>query len=193
MRNRRRSWARSSMAAVAFGALLLAIVIPSAAAAPEQKVFTVDFDSAPDPIPAGSTATITLTISNNATTQQLGSSDITAPPGHTLPVQSISIPQGQAIRVSATNIQVRNLSLQPGASVTFSFSVKTPCPPGPYTWTLDGKQANNHSGNPGNSFQLSPSSDRTTTLGSLCRVAFGFARQPADAEKSPTVITQRST
>jgi hypothetical protein len=170
-------------------ALMLAIVLPEALAAPNNKVFRADFDSAPDPIPAGSTRTITLTISNDAPTQQLGSSDITVPPGHTLPVQSIAIPQGQAIRASATTLQVRNLSLQPGASVTFSFSVKTPCQPGPYTWTLDAKQANNHSGNPGNNFLLAPSSDVTTTVGELCRVAFGFTRQPADAEKSPTVIT----
>jgi hypothetical protein len=182
---------RWRMPLILTGLLVLAgLIAPTAVAAPSGKSFRADFDSAPDPIPAGSTKPITTTISNDSTTQQIGSSDITVPSGHTLPVQSITIPQspGTATRASATVIQVRNLSLQPGASVTFSFLVKTPCQPGDYTWTLDGKQANNHSGNPGNNFLLDLSrSDVTTTVGERCRVAFN--RPPADAEKSPTVIT----
>lgn len=191
MSDRKRSWARSWMAAVALGALLLAIVVPSALADPEQKVFRADFDSEPASIPAGSTATVSLTISNDAPNQQFGSSDVTAPAGHSI-IQVVSAPTGSTATIaSPTLLELRDLSLQPGQEATFEFEVKTPCDADVYTWSLDGKQANNHTSEPGNDFQLAPppGSDLTATVTGQCQLGFGFTRQPADAEKAPTVIT----
>jgi hypothetical protein len=181
---------------VAFGALLLAIVVPSALADTEIKKFRADFifyadntDTIEDSIPAGSTATITLTITNDSASQQFGSSDVTAPAGHTI-TQVVSVPAGSSATIaSSTELELRNLGIPPGQHATISFSVKTPCQALDYTWELDGKQANNHSGDAGNNFQLEPASDLTTTVDGKCRLAFGFTRQPADAEKSPTIIT----
>lgn len=183
----RARWVRTCIGAVALAALMLAIVIPSALAV-GGKVFRADFDSAPDPIPAGATATVTLTISNDASPQKLGSSDITAPSGHAV-TEIVSIPEGASAAIASPSlIELRDLNLPAGQQAVIQFRVTTPCQAGTYAWSLDAKQANNHSGDPGNDFVLDVvNSDLTTDVFGQCQLA--FARQPADAEKAPTTIT----
>lgn len=158
-------------------ALLCAVALPSdALGAGNIKPYTLDI--APSTLAAGQPTTLTATYTNRTTTQQLGSSNLTAPEGYTVASASTSAP-GQA-SVSGRTVQLRNLSLPPGASLTVTMRVVPPCAPGTARWSAVTKQANDFKGPPGNDLTLDAarSSTSTTTVGS-CHLR--FVTQPADA------------
>ncbi len=171
---RLRTIAMLSVAALLIGATFAG----SVAFAVPMKPYRADFDATPDPIPAGSTATISLTISNisNGT---IGSSDVFAPAGYLIPAQTISLPSaGSATVVGSSSIALRGLSIGPAASLTLQFAAVTPCV-GNGPWSLDAKRTADHSGPVG--FALDAAgSDLVTDTSGVCRL--GFATEPANAE-----------
>ena len=181
---------RRPLALLSAATILLGIVaIGAGASAAPPKPFRADFDSSPDPIPAGATATISVTIFNDATPQQLGSSNISAPAGYVIPAQTISLPSpATATVVGSSQIQLRNLAIPALGSFTFAFTAVAPCT-GNAAWSLDAKQSNNYQGPPGNSFVLNAGgSDLVTDVVGTCRLA--FSTPPANAELGSSAATR---
>jgi hypothetical protein len=174
---------RAGLAALlAVSATLAAAATASAANKPFSLVIS---PQSPALVPGGETVTLTATIHNENTTQQMGSGDLLSPAGFHVTSASIVAPgAGSATpnsRCSALGqtgpcVELRGLSLAAGATVTATMTVQTPIcvPPGAsFTWLMEAKQANNFSGTPGNDLTLDPAtSSPTTTLDGACKLAF---------------------
>jgi hypothetical protein len=178
-------WRATAFGVAAVVALVFVAPIASARAATTSKPYAViiNFSS----VAAGSTNQFSVTLKNETTTQQLGSANITPPAGFT--VTSAVSPPGTGT-VSSNVIQLRNLSVPPGGSITVTFLLSASCAGGGGAWTLVVKQANNFSGTPGNDLTFdqansSPNPLATTVTGS-CHLA--FTGQPADTGVN-TIIT----
>ena len=144
---------------------------------------------APGNVPAGSTTTFTATLTNETSTQQLGSANLTLPAGFTPLSVGAPSPSGTAAIVDDT-IQLRELSLPAGASASVSVVILIPCPTGTYTWSIVAKQANNFSGDPGNDLTLdAANSSLTTSLTGACHLGFGFSSQPASAQVGVSITS----
>jgi len=131
-----------------------AAICPSAA----TKCFRVDV--APSSFVAGASVKFTITITNEAPTQTLGSSNIDAPAGYTL-THSEPPSSGSATLVG-NEIQLRNMNLPPGSADVVTVTADTPVAPGAGAWVATAKQSNDYNGT-GNDFVLDPNSSATTT------------------------------
>jgi hypothetical protein len=69
----------------------------------------------------------TVTLTNNTTTQQLGSADVTIPAAFTV----VSGPSLGTV-VSGNVLELRSLGVAPGGSVTVTLGLRMPCESGPY-------------------------------------------------------------
>jgi hypothetical protein len=121
----------------------------SGCAPPSGKCFAVAV-SPSNPV-AGVSTSFMFTITNEASTQQLGSVQISAPAGSTITGASLFL----------------NLSLAPGHSTTLTVSATmSSCSPGStYQWGIEAKQSNDFNGT-GNDFQLDSTS--ATNLKGSC-------------------------
>jgi hypothetical protein len=166
--------------------LLLVLMLASAAlpgsagAAQTDKPYEVRLT--PATVQAGAPATIAATFSNPAgARQQLGSANLTVPAG--LTARSASVASPGTASVSGQTVEVRNLSLQPGRSVTIRIevevTVRASCTATVLTWAVQAKQANDFQGLPGNDLTLLASSSLTTTVSGVC--ALRFVTQPANS------------
>jgi hypothetical protein len=156
--------------------LAAAVALPAAPAlgAP-SKPFRMDVET---PQWAGVTdASYTVTLKNETKTQELGSADVTVP-------GAITIVDRNGIAGAGNVLELRNLALPPGASVTFTLGLRMPCVAGSYAWTVRAKQSNDFSGFPGN--DLGPvSGTRSTTVEGSCGLR--YVDQPAGAEKDAQI------
>jgi hypothetical protein len=152
---------------VATGVALVALAICATTASAATKDFSMTV--APGSVPAGRLVDMTATIRNLTAQQQLGSANVTPPPGFAaMSVTSLTRPQPATATIVGGVVQLRELSLPPQASVTVGLKVTTPCSIGVSpNWDVVAKQANDFSGMPGNSLTLdmSASSLSTTTIG----------------------------
>lgn len=106
--------------------------------------------------------TVTAVLTNENTTQRLGSADLTPPPGYTITGGSVS---PGTLSVSGNVVDLRNLDLAPGQSATATIEIaSSPCSAG--TWSVEAKQANDFSGLPGNDLTLDTAHSNLVT--SLC-------------------------
>jgi hypothetical protein len=125
-------------------------------------------------------------ITNEASTQQLGSAQITAPAGFT-----ITGAPGSA-SFTSSSAQFLNLSLAPSASTALTVTAAAPCGSGSYQWAIQAKQSNDFNGPPGNDFQLDPASGGNL-LGSVtgsCSLAFTGDGQPVGAAAGAVITTR---
>ena len=152
---------------LATGLALVALAICATAASAATKDFSATV--APGSVPAGRLVDMTATIRNLTAQQQLGSANVTPPPGFAaVSVTSLTRPQPATATIVGGVVQLRNLSLRPQDSVTVALKVSTPCSVGVSpNWGVVAKQANDFSGVPGNSLTLDAgaSSLSTTTIG----------------------------
>jgi len=168
---------------------VLATVAPRALADTTSKPYAVDV--APHAVPAGSTRTFTVTLTNETGTQQLGSANLTAPRGLSILGAGAPSPVGTAT-VVGDMVQLRDLSTPPGSSATVSIDAIVPCPAGDFTWSVVAKQANNFSGDPGNDLTFdAANSDLVTSVTGACRLAFHPDAQPADAQVDLNITSER--
>lgn len=190
---RRSTNATILVTALAFLASLVALV-PGAMAATEVKPYRATLLPAS---PASSTAELTLTLYNDAGTQQLGSADLYVPAGVTITnvATNAKYVSGAVTYGGVTyagRIQLRNLAIAPGTSKTLNpssslFTATAGCSGGTKAWGVRAKQANNFSGSSGNDFKLntttgSPLTSLTTTFPTdSCELR--FVTQPQDAEE----------
>ncbi len=128
----------------------------------------------------------TVTITNEAPQQQLGSANLTPPSGFTI---QQAVASAGTSTISSNTLQLRNLSLPPGGSVTVTIQMIAPClAPADPSWSIRIKQANNFNGPPGNDFVLDPASTTSTTLsGGGCVLV--FTRQPASAQTGANITS----
>jgi hypothetical protein len=139
------------------GLVVLAAAAPASATPtkPFSAVFTAGADA--------SGLTVTAVLTNETTTQQLGSADLTAPPGYNL-TGGGSVSPG-TFSVAGNVVELRNLNLAPGQSATATIDIaSSPCSAS--TWIVEAKQANNFSGLPGNDLTLDIAGSNLVT--SLC-------------------------
>jgi hypothetical protein len=163
--------------------LIALAAVASVAAADGNKLYFARFS--PTSVAGGSSTTFSLTLKNEASTQQLGSVNVTAPAGFTVTAA------GPASVASVANgvVQIRNLSLQPGQTRSdITVTASAPCAASTGQWTLVAKQANDFNGPPGNNFALDgPNSSTAVAVSGSCHLA--FTGQPADAVKSTAITT----
>jgi hypothetical protein len=164
--------------------LVLALLAPAASAAP-QKQFTLSLDGSP-PAVAGRTVTFLATFTNGTDQQQqLGSANLTPPAGFGL--VSASVPGPATATIRAGSVELRDLSLQPGAPpLTVAVTATVPCQPSAASsWSVVAKQANNFNGPPGNNIALAPGSSVATPVSGSC--ALRFVTQPTAAEVNAVI------
>ena len=158
-------------------ALLATALLPGTAAA-EVKPYSVVLS--PSSVQAGQEAVVTATIENRSGEQALGSVNLTAPAAFAVRAASLAGGSVGSATVRGGEVQLRDLSLPPGAALDVAVTVDVGCGAGAYAWSVRAKQANRFNGSPGNDFVLvSSPSDLVTTVTGAC--ALRFAAQPQDA------------
>ena len=157
-------------------------------ASPAGKCFAVTVS--PLTPAQGGTVSFTFTVTNEASTQQIGSFQITAPTPFV--VTDASVPSPGSVSHTSSSALFTNLSVAPSASITVIVTALLPCSGSSYQWTMQVKQSNDFSGLPGNNFQLDPASAGNlsgTPSPQSCSLGFTSDGQPTGTVVSPAVIT----
>jgi hypothetical protein len=166
-------------------ALLAAALLPGTAAA-EVKPYSVVLS--PSSVPAGQQAVVSATIENRSAEQALGSVNLTAPAAFAVRAASLAGGGAGSATVRGGEVQLRDLSLAPGAALDVAVTVDVGCAAGANAWSVRAKQANRFNGSPGNDFELvSAPEDLVTTVTGAC--ALRFAAQPQDARVDERLST----
>lgn len=139
-------------------------------------------------LPGGQSVQLTLTLTNDRRSNQtLGSANLTAPSELPIlrdPSHPITVSQGQEVGLTDATLELRNLNLAKGTSVTVAFSVTTPCSGTGLQWQVQGKQSNNFLGT-GNDFNLQSSTGLTTNVTGCYELR--FVTQPAKTVVGQTI------
>jgi hypothetical protein len=125
---------------------------PSSCAPPSGKCFAVTVS--PSGSTAGANTSFAFAITNEASTQQLGSVQVSAPAGFAITGASGAL--GTA-SFTASSALFQNLSLAPLSTTTLTVSAAVPCGSGSYRWGIEAKQSNDFNGT-GNDIQLDANS-----------------------------------
>lgn len=166
-------------------ALIAAVLAAPVAGAASPQRYAARI--APSQVVAGSSTNFTLSVTNESTQQQLGSMNVTVPSEFT--VEAVGSPSsGGTSNVVDGTIELRGLSLPPGAAMTVDYTAEAPCQAGTYTTTTIAKQVNDFHGTPGNDFELNAGgSSLTATVTGSCTLV--FAPGPADTESGQNITT----
>jgi len=173
-----------------FASLALVPTGADAAPAAEVKPFRATLTPA---APASTTASLTLTLQNQSTNQQLGSADLYVPIG--LEVSNVQAPatfvSGSVTHEGVTfagTIRLRNLAIPASSTRTLEdlVTASASCGGGSFRWGIRAKQSNNFSGPPGNDFVNVGDPLVTTFAAGSCGLR--FVTQPQDAQVD-SVIT----
>ena len=167
--------------AVAFVvALLMSVFAVGGFAATTTKPYKIDI--APHSVAAGSSTTFTATLTNEASPQQLGSVNITAPTGFTVTGAAVvSAPVGATATQVGNAVQLRTLALPPGGIATFTITATAPCTPSGGAWMVTAKQSNDYNGPPGNDFTADAASNTAISITGAGGCHLHFYAEPADA------------
>ncbi len=138
----------------------------------------------------GSTTPFAFTVTNDASTQQLGSLEVTRPAGFTITRAGAS--RG-IVSVTATHVLVTTVTLPPGGTTSFTVDATAPCATGSYHWGIQVKQSNDFNGT-GNTFSLAKNTARalTVTVTSAsggCFVAFLPTNEPKSTVRTAPVLS----
>jgi hypothetical protein len=192
--NKQRNVFRRMSVVVGLTAVLTALVLTgSAATGTTTKAYTANICAGgpcvppvtPPTLAGGATATVALTIANQANTQSLGSMNVTAPAGFTV-TGVATLPSGSSF--SGGLITLRNLNLASGSSRTFTITVSVPCqPPASSAWAITAKQSNDFNGPPGNNFTLVQPSSLTTPVTGACKLV--IVTPPTNAQVGKTITS----
>ena len=163
--------------AIGLALILVLSVSMTANGAVVKKTYTATLSSSPSPAITGQEATYTITVKNTATSQSLGSCNLSKPAtgGFTLS-PPLTQPSSGTVAISADGnaVELRNMAALPTQSRTATFRA-TATTAGTYTWGINCRQANNYSPDtPSNTF--STTSVLTTQV----------ANPPTDADLAVT-------
>jgi hypothetical protein len=168
-----------ALAATAGGASAHGTVVP-------KKVLV---SIAPVTVPSGSTHVSTASLTNKASSGKLDSANVTAPTGFVITSASIGatssstssyinpLPLPTATVVPPNVIQLRNLGLKPGKTLTVNFAAIAPCSAGAFTWSVVAT-----------GFTADAASALSGTFSGSCALDFNPA-QPTSAARGTTVTT----
>jgi Domain of unknown function DUF11 len=106
---------------------------------------------------AGTSTSFTFTIQNEASPQQLGSVQISAPAGFAITGASLTSGAPGTASFTPSSALFTNLSIAPGSTAMLTVTATVPCGSGSYQWGIAAKQSNDFNGT-GNDFQLDPNS-----------------------------------
>ena len=169
---------RKAYPSIIVAVVLLATPLLPGTATAEVKPYSVVLT--PSSVTAGQEAVVSATIENRSSSQALGSVNLTAPTAFTVRAASLAAGSVGSATVRGAEVQLRDLSLPPGAALDVAVTVDVGCGAGAYAWSVRAKQANRFNGSPGNDFELvSAPADLVTTVTGGC--ALRFAAQPQDA------------
>jgi hypothetical protein len=121
---------------------------------------------APQSAVAGVSEVYTVTVTNEASTQKLGSVQVSAPSGFVVTGAS-----GSTASYSASSALFLNLGLSPGQSAALTVDATAPCGGGTSAWGVEAKQSNQFNGS-GNDFTLDPASSVAAAVSGSCSLAF---------------------
>jgi hypothetical protein len=180
--------ARVSLGVLGAGILAAATLATPAAASTSTsstciasgKCFAVSVS--PSSPTAGANTSFAFKITNEATTQMLGSAQISAPAGF-----AITGAPGAA-RVTSSSALFLNLSLAPSATTTVTLSAVPGCSGGQYQWGIQAKQSNDFNGT-GNDFQLDPASTASISGSATGSCSLAFISEPADTAVNAVITT----
>ena len=168
------------LAAIAVIAAAVVAWLVADAPADPKKPYTVVVKS---PQQAGATdSAYTVTLTNKAGTQKLGSANLTVPAEFTI-VGKPSTSRGTVSR-EGNLLKLRNLELPNDGSVTVTLGLQMPCAPGDYAWAVQAKQSNEFRGE-GNDMGPVSGTLSTRVEGGGCRLR--FVAQPAAAERNTQI------
>jgi hypothetical protein len=172
--------------------LLLAASVSGAAVAnpPDVKKFSASLTLTQS---AGYTAEYTLR-NDETSNQTLGSANIAIPSAYGSITYVSGLPNGWSLTPTESQLELRSdnqVSLAPGQSLTFSFSIGRVGCGGPHEWTTRVKQSNTFNGT-GNDFTLVGKQPATTvSSGTATRYSFDAVDSP-QAKGAPVAFTLRA-
>jgi hypothetical protein len=139
-------------------------------------------------LPGGSTAHLSLTVTNEPVSNTtLGSVNLDAPSDLPIDPASVHYTAGTGTFGALTSgeIQLRDLNLPSGSSVTVTFDVTTPCTGSGLQWQIYAKQSNRFNGT-GNDFaEIDGTGLASDIAAGSCHVA--FLTQPKDTQVGSTI------
>jgi hypothetical protein len=121
---------------------------------------------APQSVAAGVSQAFTVTVTNEATTQTLGSVQVTAPSGFV-----VTGAAGGTASHTAGSALFLNLGLSNSQSATLTVDATAPCSGSSSGWGVEAKQSNQFNGS-GNDFVLDPASSLAATVSGSCSLKF---------------------
>ena len=133
-------------------------------------------------VAAGVSQSFTVTVTNEATTQTLGSVQVTAPAGFVVTGAS-----GGTASHTSTSALFLNLALGHGQSVALTVDASAPCRGGASGWSVLAKQSNQFNGS-GNDFVTDPASSLAATVTGSCILK--FLNQPNGTAVGMPITTQ---
>jgi len=137
---------------------------------------------------AGSGTSFTFSITNEASPQQLGSVQITAPAGFVI----TSASGAPTVTFTSSSALFTNLNLaQSDLPKTLTLTAAAACSSGSYQWGIQGKQSNDFNGPPGNNFQLDPASagNLSGSVTGSCSLAFTSDGQPTNTVAGSSIMS----
>src|SRR5215208_5050639 len=169
------------------GAACAGLPAATAAAAPKPKPLGKPFEVVVATAYAGETvADYTVTITNLATTQQLGSVNLQIPAPMVIAGDQTT-DHGTILEPKTDHlVELRDLNLAPnGGKATVKLGLQMPCEKSGLEWLgIEGKQSNDFSGQPGNAADLV--STPVTVLQGNCHLS--FSAQPASAKTGTEIL-----
>ncbi|HEY2316029.1 MAG TPA: hypothetical protein VGH96_20645 [Streptosporangiaceae bacterium] len=136
----------------------------------------------PSGVVAGVNQAFTVKVTNEATTQTLGSMQVTAPSGYVVTGAS-----GRTASHTSGSAVFLYLGLSPGQSAVLTVDATAPCGGGTSAWGMDAKQSNQFNGS-GNDFQIDPASLLSVTASGSCKLA--FVNEPNGTAVNSPIATQ---
>jgi len=156
--------ARIGAAAAVAVMLVLTTTVVAGASLPlsgvTKKLYTADVS--PHSANTSSTVSFTASLTNKASSQSLGSCNLTAPSGFTL--LSTTQPQQGTATLVGNVLQLRNLNDAMNAVRSVVLSATTPATAGTYTWAIECRQSNSFNPDqPSNQFTLDAANSNLKT------------------------------
>jgi hypothetical protein len=139
----------------------------------------------------GSAQPFKFVVGNDASTQNLGSMEITKPAGFTITGAAIT-GSSQPATFTSTSATFLTLAVAPSGTVTVTVTATAPCAPETSKWGIQVKQSNDFSGT-GNTFAIegatSTAVNVTVTAGSGgCSVAFIPTNEPESTVRTGAIL-----
>jgi hypothetical protein len=143
----------------------------------------------PSSVFVGSTGSFTATVTNQGPSQQIGSAEITPPPGFTVgTITSFSLPSPATATVSGGRVRLRTLGLGVGASASVTFDARVACTATAGTWTVVARKSPNFTSSSGDPTLDAPNSQLSVDVTGQCHLA--FATPPTDAQVDTSITGQ---